>query len=169
MPQEDLDDLIALVEDQHCMRASNPTFYMGSLTIITDKDGRVYYSGSEPQPLTLRMVWCGYTLEVDVKVDVLVAESKPPVWGFRFRPKFAGSFLVLDAIERSPQEGVDVGILWDFLYWHDFNLNVATGYRSAGLGVGYDLTSNFGAYGGYAFSFWTLKSNPQLGLYFGFW
>jgi len=165
---QDLQDLITLAEEAKCLKTEVPTYEMGSFTITTDEDGRVYYSGAAPHPLTMRMKWCHYTVDAEARLNVIVAKKVPDVWGFRFRVKFAGSFLFLDAVERSPQDAVDVGLLWEFFYWKDLNVNVATGFRSAGLGVGYDITRNFGAFAGYAFSFWTLRSNPQAGLYFGF-
>lgn len=96
--------------------------------------------------------------------------KEPPVWGFRFRPKFAGSYLFVDGFSSSKAvDGVDVGLLWDFFYYKAVNLNVATGFRSIGAGLGADLTRNFGLYGGWSISWWTFKQNPQLGLYFSFW
>jgi hypothetical protein len=137
--------------------------------VTTDEQGRVYYSGAAPRPFSAHLSWCNHEVGFEGKLNVVVAKRETKEWGFRFKLKFAGSFLFLDALERSAQQAVDVGLLWDFLYWKNLNLNVATGFRSAGVGLGYDLTKNFGVYTGYGFSFWTLKSNPQMGLYFGFW
>jgi hypothetical protein len=142
---------------------------LDAVTIVTDEQGRVYYSGTAPRPYKIHLHWCNYDSSFEGKVNVVVAKREPKEWGFRFKLKFASSFLFMDAVNRSPQQAVDVGLLWDFLYWKNLNLNVATGFRSVGAGVGYDLTRNFGLYGGYGFSFWTLKGNPQVGLYFGFW
>ena len=169
IPDEDLRDMVEALREKQCLLENEPHLDIGAVELITDKDGRVYYSGAAPVPLRARLVWCSYEVEFSGDVKVVVAREVPPEWGWRYRLKFAGSYLPLDAIEREPQDGVDVGLLWEFLYWRDLNLNLATGFRSAGLSVGYDLTNNFGAFGGYAFSFWTMRSNPQAGLYFSFW
>lgn len=167
VPDDEMDTFYEALREKKCLLGTTPTLDITAVTLITDVDGRVYFSG-ESLPFGARLTWCTYTVEFEGELKVVVAKKEPPAWGFRFRPKFAGSFLVLDAIERSVEDGVDVGFLWDFVYWHSFNLNMATGFRSAGVAVGFDITRNFGAFGGYAFSFWTLKSNPQFGLYFGF-
>jgi hypothetical protein len=169
VPKEDFDVLLTLLRDKQCQQKTPPTFKLDPVNIVVDQDGRVYYSGSQPHPYTLRMSWCNYDVTATGKVDLVVAKREPPEWGFRFRPKFAGSFLFVDAFERpTAAEAVDVGILWEFLYWRSLNLNLATGFRSAGVGLGLDLTKNFGAFGGYSFSWWTLRHNPQVGLYFAF-
>lgn len=170
VPPEDMSVFLQLLKDKKCQQTSQPTFKLDPVNIVVDQEGRVYYSGSEPHPYTLRMSWCNYEVTATGKVDLVVAKREPPEWGFRFRPKFSGSFLFMDAFERpTAAEAVDVGFLWEFLYWKSLNLNLSTGFRSAGAGVGFDVTKNFGVYGGYAFSWWTLKHNPQAGLYFAFW
>jgi hypothetical protein len=166
----DMTIMVSLLRDKQCQQTTQPTFELDAITIVTDKDGRVYYSGADPKPYTLKMKWCNYEVTAAGKLNVIVAKTEPPVWGFRFRPKFAGSFLFVDAFKQSSAgEAVDVGILWDFLYYKSFNVNVATGFRSAGVGVGYDITRNFGGYFGGSLSWWTMKVNPQAGLYFSFW
>ena len=59
----DLADLLTVAQEMHCMKTTNPTFYTDSITIVTDEDGRVYYSGAAPHPFMLRMTWCGFTME----------------------------------------------------------------------------------------------------------
>lgn len=166
----DMDALVMLLREKQCLQTTQPTFKLDSVTIITDVDGRVYYSGSDPKPYTVKMAWCGYAVTATDNLTLVVAKKEPPVWGFRFRPKFTGSFLFVDAFHQSSAgEAVDVGILWDILYYKAVNLNITTGFRSAGLGVGVDITRNFGVFIGVAYSWWTLKVNPQAGLYFAFW
>jgi group I intron endonuclease len=170
VPSADMQSIVTVLQEKQCLSRELPQFNLDPITIVMDNDGRVYYSGADPKPYTLKMKWCNFEIQGEGKLNVIVAKTEPPVWGFRFRPKFAGSFLFVDAFKQSSAgEAVDVGILWDFLYYKSFNVNVATGFRSAGVGVGYDLTRNFGAYAGWAFSWWTLKQNPQAGLYFSFW
>jgi hypothetical protein len=170
VPKADMDAFVAVLKEKKCLQTTQPTFKLDSVTIITDVDGRVYYSGADPHPYTVKMSWCGYDVTAQEKLTLVVAKKEPSVWGFRFRPKFAGSFLFVDAFNQSSaKQAVDVGILWDFVYYKAFNLNIATGFRSAGLGVGMDITRNFGGFVGAAYSWWTLKVNPQAGLYFAFW
>lgn len=176
VPPEDMAVFVKLLKEKKCLQETKPAFKLDSINLIVDQDGRVYYTGADPKPYTLKMAWCDYDVTGTGKVDLVVAKKEPPTWGFRFRPKFAGSFLFVDGFEQygpdnkyDPSRAVDVGILWEFIYWHAFNLNVATGFRSVGAGLGVDLTKNFGVYAGYAFSWWTLKHNPQAGIYFSFW
>jgi len=166
----DMESIVLVLKEKKCLQTTQPTFKLDSVTIITDVEGRVYYSGADPHPYTVKMSWCGYDVTYTGKLTLVVAKKEPPVWGFRFRPKFAGSFLFVDAFNRSSAgEAVDVGILWDLVYYKPFNLNIATGFRSAGFGVGVDATRNFGGFVGASYSWWTLKVNPQAGLYFSFW
>jgi hypothetical protein len=165
----DLKVFLSGMREKKCLLGNKPKLTLDPINVIGDQEGRVYFSGGDPKPYKAHLQWCNYDVDFEGKLNVVVAKAEPSVWGFRFRLKFAGSYLIMDAIERKPADGVDVGLLWDFFYWKNLNLNIATGFRSVGAGVGYDITKNFGVYGGYAFSFWTLKSNPQLGLYFGFW
>jgi len=170
VPKEDLDVFVGALREKKCLQEEKPKFQLDPIVIITDVEGRVYYSGSQPVPYSVTMKWCNYEVVGQGKLEVTVAKREPPVWGFRFRPKFAGSFLFVDAFKQSSAgEAVDVGILWDLAYYRSFNLNVATGFRSVGAGLGMDVTKNFGVYAGYAFSWWTLLHNPQAGLYFSFW
>jgi hypothetical protein len=161
--------VVQLLKDKQCEQTTTPVFTLDPINIIIDQSGRVYHSGDEPHPYTLKMNWCSYEVVAEGSVKLVVAKQEPPTWGFRVKPKFAGSFLIVDAFHQpSASDAVDVGLLWEFLYWRDFNFNVATGFRSIGASVGYDLTRNFGAFGGYGFSWFTLQHNPQAGLYFSF-
>jgi len=170
VPAEDMRVFLRLLQDKQCQQSTKPKFQLDPVTIVVDQEGRVYYSGADPHPYALKMSWCNYEVTAEGKVSLVVAEKEPSVWGLRFRPKFAGSFLFVDALESSvAAEGLEFGILWDFIYWKPLNLNLATGFRSIGFGVGLDLTRNFGFYGGYGFSWWIFAHNPQVGFYFAFW
>jgi hypothetical protein len=170
VPPSDMQSIVTILQEKQCLSTEKPHFNLDPITIVVDREGRVYYSGSDPQPYSLTMKWCNFEVQGEGKISVVVAKNEPPVWGFRFRPKFAGSYLFVDGFSSSKAvDGVDIGVLWDFLYYKALNVNVATGFRSVGGGVGLDLTRNFGVYTGYALSWWSLKHNPQLGLYFSFW
>ena len=167
---KDMSAFIQVLTEKQCLQKTHPTFQLDPITIVVDKEGRVYYSGAAPKPYTVKMTWCGYDVIAEGSVALVVAKNEPPVWGFRFRPKFAGSYLFVDGFSSTKAvDGVDIGILWDIFYYKAVNLNIATGFRSVGAGVGLDLFRNMTLYGGYAFSWWTLKHNPSVGVGFALW
>lgn len=170
VPPEDMKVFVGVLSEKQCLLSTQPEFKLDPITIVVDQDGRVYASGADPNPYTVKMTWCSYAVTATGGVTVVVARKEPEVWGFRFRPKFSSGFLFVEAFEREKAlDAVDVGLLWDFLYWKSFNLNIATGIRSIGAGVGFDITRNFGAYLGYAFAYADVRHNPYAGLYFSFW
>jgi hypothetical protein len=169
LSEEEVEIVRALVQEKRCLLTEKPTMTLDSVTIVTDKEGRVYYSGNEPKPFKVQLDWCNYQIQGVAPVKVLVLQDKPKEWGFRLRPKFFGGFLFLDAVERpSAAEGADLGLALDFFHWKNLNLNAQVGFRAVGASVGIDITRNFGALGGFGFSFWTLRPNPMVGLYFSF-
>ena len=166
---EDMTTVVQLLKDKQCQQTTSPVFILDSINIVVDQSGRIYHSGDEPHPYSLKMNWCNYEVVAKGSVKLVVAKKEPPTWGFRVRPKFAGTFLFWDAFyQDSASEAVDVGLLWEFLFWEEFNVNLATGFRSIGAGLGLDLSKNMTLYGGYAFSWWTLKHNPSVGIGFSF-
>jgi len=174
IPPEDLEVFVKLLREKKCLQDEKPVYQIDPIVITTDVDGRVYYSGAMPKPYTIQMRWCNYDVQAQGILDVQVAKRVPPEWGFRFRLKFYGGFLFTDAFEKyndkyDPSRAVDAGLQADFFHWRSVNFNVGAGFRSAQVSVGVDLTKNFGVFGGYAFSFWSLRHNPQVGLYFSFW
>lgn len=161
---------LRILEGQKCRNENKPTFELDAISIVQDQEGRIYGSGAAPQPYTLKMDWCNYSVTAAGKVQLLVAKREPPTWGFRFRPKFSSGFLFADAfVKTDVGSAIDVGILWEGFFYKSLNLNVATGFRSSGLGIGLDLTKNFGAYAGYAVSYSGFRSNPYIGVSFAFW
>lgn len=168
--KEDMEAFLQLLRDQKCRNENPPKYELDSIVIVEDKDGRIYGSGAEPKPYTLRMKWCNYEVVAQGKVQLLVAKREPPVWGFRFRPKFSSGFLFTSAFtQKDALSAIDVGVLWEGFYYRSLNLNLATGFRSVGAGIGVDLTKNFGAYAGYALAYDGWLSNPYVGLSFAFW
>lgn len=169
--KEDLKKFLQLARERKCLDDNPPTFKVDPITIITDEDGRVFYTGNDPEhPYKLEMSWCHYDVKGEGEVKVLAAMKEPPIWGFRFRPKaYMGYMPVKPFIEKDFYAGLDAGVMLDLLYYRWFNLNVAAGFRSTGLGVGVDITKNFGGYVGYAFSY-DLKpvNNVMVAFYFAF-
>lgn len=184
--KEDLAKFIELLKERKCRAGTPPTFELDPVKVVVDRDGRVYYSGAQPHPYTVKMSWCNYEVKAEGKVDIVAAMLTPPIWGFRFRPKaymgllpgeafyhFAENTALELAGESTESLGVgdvfDAGVMVDFLYYDWVNLNAAAGFRSFGLGVGADLTSNFGAYLGYANTWGTWHHNMNVSLWFSFY
>ena len=169
VPDEDMKVFVQLLKEKKCLLTTKPEFNLDTVSIVTDQDGRVYYSGAAPKPYRVEMTWCSYQATATGRVELQVARRDPPTWGFRFRPKFWSGFLPVEAF-RQPKalDAVDVGLALDLFHVRDFNLNVSAGIRSVGVDVGLDLTKNFGAFAGYRIAYDGWMSNPALGLYFAF-
>lgn len=174
VPKADMAIFIKLLQEKKCRFDEPPTFELDPIQIITDKQGRVFFSGDEPHPYKLRMTWCSYEVEAKGKVSVIAAMRKPPIWGFRLRPKAYMGLLPTEiayksAESRELRDFVDAGVMIDFLYYDWINLNGAVGYRSVGGGVGVDITENFGVYSGYVITWGDWHHNLNMSLWFSFW
>ncbi len=170
--KEDLKLFLKLAEERKCLDDTTPEFKLDSITIIMDEDGRVFYSGADPnKPYKLEMTWCHYKATGEGEVKVLAAMNEPPTWGFRFRPKAYLGYLPFKLMQKDSDfsSGLDAGLLLDVFYVKWVNFNVAAGFRSTGAGAGFDLTSNFGLYLGYSFA-WDMKPTHNLlgAAYFAF-
>jgi len=170
VPPEDLKVFVDLLKEKKCLQSSQPSFELDPITIIVDQDGRIFYSGAEPNPYTLRMKWCSYEAEAKGKVKVIAAMREPETWGLRFRPKAYLGYLPLEPVvyDTKPESGIDAGLMLDLFHVQLANVNVAVGFRSFGLGVGVDVTKNFGAYAGYAMSWASWNHNLNTALWFAF-
>lgn len=171
VPPADMAKIVTVLKERQCFEKTKPEFKMDPVNIIVDREGRVYFSGSNPQPYKLSMSWCNYNIEAEGKVNVLAAVQEPPSYGFRFRPKAFVGMLVLEPFRegKKPKDGLDAGLMVDALYLKDFNLNVHAGFRSIGAGIGVDIFRSFGAYVGYALAWDGFHHNPEASLWFAFW
>lgn len=171
VPAGDMTKIVKVLQERQCFDKTKPEFKLDPINIIVDREGRVFFSGSDPQPYKLHMKWCNYEAEGVGKVKVLAAVQEPPTYGFRFRPKAFAGMLVLEPFRegKKPKDGIDAGLMLDVLYWKDLNVNVHAGFRSVGAGVGLDIFRNFGFYTGYALAWDGFKSNPEASLWFAFW
>jgi len=176
VPEEDMRTFVTLLREKKCQLDEPPKFDLDPINIVVDKQGRVFYSGAEPRPYTLKMGWCSYAVEAQGKVDIVAAMREPDIWGFLFRPKAYISALPLEALYELPEDEsldatdlVDSGVMVDFLHYDWANLNAAVGFRSFGGGIGVDLTENFGAYAGYALTWMSWHHNVNVGFWFSFW
>lgn len=170
VPSEDLKAFVELLKAEKCRAETPPKVTFDPITIVVDRSGRLYYSGSEPLPYKLHLDWCNYQLDALGGVNVQVAEHIDRGYGFRFRPKATLGLLAVELFKSSQfSDAVDGGILLEPAYFHWVNLNGYVGFRSVGVGLGFDITKNFGAYLGYSTTWGTWRSNPMASLYFSFW
>lgn len=174
IPGSEMSLIVRLLEDKKCQLDEAPEFKLDPIQVITDRQGRVFFSGADPKPYTLTMTWCNYEIEAKGKVNLIAAKREPPIWGFRLRPKAYMGLVPSDAFYGSDdprrfRDFVDAGVMVDFLHYDWANLNAAVGYRSVGGGVGFDITENFGVYSGYALTWVDWHHNVNLSLWFSFW
>lgn len=167
----DMQTFLQLARDQKCRAAAPPTVTSDGVTIVVDRMGRVYGSGTGPRPFTVKMDWCNYKLEAKTELNVSAAQRIEPDWGFRLRLKPTFGFLVTEAFRSDTKfhESLDGGLLVEpfYLYWA--NLNVYLGVRSFGIGLGADVTKNMTVYAGYSMTWGSWRSSPYLGVGFSLW
>ena len=161
---------IPLLKAQKCRTETEPTFELDSVVIITDRQGRVYFTGNEgPKPYKLKVNWCNYEIEAEAKIGVHVAQREEPSWGYRGRFKATFGILGTELLERDFESSLDGGLLWEPFYFLEIiNLNAYVGVRSFGAGVGVDITDNFGGYGALAITWASWRMNPMVSLFFSF-
>jgi hypothetical protein len=162
--------MVQVLKERKCLDDSPPSFELDPIVIVTDEEGRVFYSGAKPEPYTVKMKWCHYEVEAQGEVKVVAALGEKSEWGFRFRPKAYLGYLLNQPLHdgNSFNDGVDAGLALDFFHVYWANLNATIGFRSVGGGIGFDLTKNFGCYTGYALSFSDPLHNLAGGVYFAF-
>jgi len=148
--KEDLQAFVQLAREAKCRADTPPAFKIDPVTIVVDRDGRIYGSGSDPKPMTFHLDWCNYKIEGKGQVNIVAAQRVEPTSGFRFRTKATIGYLPLTALDKKDgYAGLDAGVLLEpfFLSWA--NVNAYVGFRSVGAGLGIDLTRNMGLYVGY--------------------
>lgn len=143
------------------------------IVIIHDWDGRVYVNGGATRPLRMKLR-IGPTVERDMAATVTARvyyRPKPPDPMFRLRIRAQASLLPLEAL-RTDEAGRlrfwDAGVGWDFFHLGDLNVSAYTGVYSAGGGIGWDVTRNFGPYVGYSLVYDGLRSSVAVGAYMSF-
>ena len=167
--KEDMESIVVILKERKCLEETTPSFKVSSVTILTDTAGRIYYQGGEKDPknskaiYSLEMDWCHYHVTTHGGVRVIAAVKEPPIWGFRFRPKaYLGYTVLTPFLEGNAfSKGIDAGLMLDFVYYRWLNLNAALGFRTFGIGLGADLTTNFGGYLGYGVSWEALINSTK--------
>lgn len=167
---DDMKVFVELLKEKKCLTTQKPEYKLDTIEIVVDEKGRVFYSGADPKPYTLHMKWCNYEVTGTGKVNLVAAMMEPPTWGFRLRPKAYLGYLPLEPVvyNEDVKAGIDAGLMLDLFYIHWINANVTLGFRSGGLGVGFDLTKNFGAYTGYALCWNGFRHNANAAIWFAF-
>jgi hypothetical protein len=167
--KKDLELFLQLAKDHKCRSEQDPKIKSDSVTIIVDRKGRVFGSGTGPKPYKLHIEWCNYEIDAKSNIELQVAQREEPTWGFRLRFKATFGLLVADIItEDEFHHALDGGVLFEPFFVHWGNFNVYAGVKSFGAGLGFDLTQNFGLYGGYALTWASWRSNPFASFYFAF-
>lgn len=170
VPKEDLRAFVQLAKEAKCRNETPPVVNADPVVIVLDTDGRVYGSGSDPRPYTVRLNWCNYDLVGRGQVKLIAAQREEPTSGFRFRLKATMSYLPASAFyAKDGYAGLDAGVLLEPLFWSWANVNAYVGVRSFGAGLGFDLTRNMGLYAGYALTWGKWEHNPHVGLSFALW
>lgn len=141
--------------------------------IVQDWDGRVYTNGGSTNPIRFKLK-VGDTVDRDVAMTLptqVYYRPRPPDPMFRLRIRAQAGLLVpqmVQSVGGDKQRFWDAGIGWDFFHLGPANLSLYTGVNSAGGGIGFDLTRNFGTYVGYSLVYDGLKSSLLTGVYFSF-
>jgi hypothetical protein len=165
----DMRVFLDLAKAHKCLAETPPRVTMDSITIVLDRAGRVFSSGTSTSPLTMELRWCNYTFAMTTTLQVVTAHHVEPDWGFEPRLKAAGGVLVGELLRGAKaQDTVDAGLLLEPIRFKAVNANVYLGLRSFGLGIGVDLTRNFGVAGLFAYTWGTWRGNPLVVAYFGF-
>ena len=170
VPAEDMQVFVKLLQEKKCLQTTQPAVQFDPITLVEDKEGRIFVSGADPLPYKMKLSWCNYDLESSGKLTVVAAKSEEPTWGFRFRLKATPSYLPVSAfLAKDGYAGLDFGLLAEpfFIQWA--NLNAYVGVRSVGAGIGFDLTRNLGLYAGYAVTWGAWQHNPHVALSFSLW
>lgn len=147
--------------------------FQSPVVIVHDWDGRVYVNGGETKPVRVKLK-IGDTVDRDLAVTVPVQvyyRPKPPDPVFRLRVRAQIGILPFDLVSTATGDKRrfwDASVGWDLLHFGPVNFSVNTGVASSGVGVGLDLTNNFGVTAAYALSYDGFRSGVFTGAYFSF-
>jgi hypothetical protein len=167
---QDTETFLALLRERKCRLTQAPVVHLDPITLTTDKDGRVFVSGGDPTPYRVSLSWCGTEVETTGKLDVAVTQRQEPTWGPTFRLKAGVGYIPVPALAaKDGWAGLDIGLLVEPFFYQAFSLNVYTGVRAVGIGIGYDVTRTVTLYGGYAATFPHFEASPHLAAGFALW
>ena len=149
------------------LETTQPEFTMDPVFIIVDRQGRYFSNGTGAEPANGVMRWGAFEAKLAWVPEIRVSQRVDPTWGWRLRVKAALWFNILEASASAIDRPLDAGLLLEPFYIQWFNVQVFAGLKSFGVGLGADLTANFGVLVGGACSY-GLALTPNLGLYFSF-
>ena len=167
--KDDMAKFFEYARNRRCRATTNPTITVDPVHIIVDKEGRVFGSGTGQKPSKIHIDWCNYDLDFHSQIGLDVAQAEESEWGFRLRVKATMGVLASKLWDaKEVKDVLDVGVLVEPFYFHWANVNAYVGVRSFGVGLGADITSNFGAYLGYSMTWGEWEHTPFGSLYFAF-
>lgn len=170
LTQPDSDTVVESLKELKSIKGSKAVLKLKEdIVIVRDWQDRVYVNGGSAKPIDATLT-LGDTVSRDMQIQLPIQvyyRPKPPDPMFRLRVR-AQMGLILPVIWKDAKGGWDAGLSWDFMHYSVFNLAAYTGVRSAGGGVGMDLTKNFGPYLGYALVYDGFTSDVMAGCYFSF-
>lgn len=165
----DLDAFLQIAKAHQCRAETKPAVTADSLTIIVDRQGRVYGSGTGSKPFNVKLDWCNYQLSLESQIRLVVAKRVEPEWGFRLRLKAAFGALVSPAVKGEKlYKSLEAGLALEPFYVRIFNVNLIVAVHSVGLGLGVDLTDNFGVLLGGTAAYGSWDLSPLLAATFAF-
>lgn len=167
----DMQTFLQLARDQKCRAEHAPVVTSDGVSIITDRMGRVYGSGTGTRPYEVKLDWCNYQLSAKTELKLSVAQRVEPEWGFRLRLKPMFGLMLTEPFRTGSkfQDALDGGILVEPFYYRWVNLNAFLGIRSFGVGLGFDVTKNMTVYVGYGVLWGSWLSTVVVGVGFSLW
>jgi hypothetical protein len=167
--RQDIMMMVQLAREAQCRSLTDPLVNAEPISIVLDRQGRVFGSGTGDKPFRLRMEWCNYEIETESQIKVIAAQRVEPVWGFRFRAKVAFGVLTRELFKgRNLTEYGDIGLMLEPVYYRWVNLNGYVSLRSVGVGLGLDITTNFGVAALINTRWGEWQANPFASIYFAF-
>jgi hypothetical protein len=161
-------DTVKVVANYSCMQTTHPKISAGNYSIIVDKSGRIFSGdGTTDGYIDGSIDWCTFHIPYRTRPVMQLYTRAEPEYGFRLRYKaylYVKAIHFIDDYNKVPDGGVGL----DFLYYHDFNLQIFVGIASFGGGIGWDVTKNFGVLGAATLDYFGFVVSPTVGIYFSF-
>ena len=167
--RQDILMMVQLAREAKCRAETDPEVTAEPISILLDRQGRVFGSGTGDKPFKAHLDWCNYQLDITSQIKLLAAQRVEPEWGFRFRAKAAFGLLTRELFEGSALTSYgDIGLMVEPFYFHWVNLNGFISFRSLGVGLGADITTNFGVAVLLNTRWDVLRADPFVAVYFAF-
>lgn len=167
--RQDIMMMLQLAREAKCRAETSPVATAEPISIVLDRQGRVFGSGTGDKPFKLHLEWCNYEIDTESQITLLAAQRVEPEWGFRFRAKAAFGVLTRQLFEgRNLTEYGDIGLMLEPFYFRWLNLNGFVSFRSVGIGLGVDITTNFGVAVLLNTRWDEWRADPLIALYFAF-